>query len=139
MYNLALKLFSASLQSFYCILYSNSNASGAMDARYEATYFISRDQGTPLHTNTSNTVTEHNPKPTFSVKKWKKVLYIIGLWLLLVLIALAMFIITRGWDFQILNLAQNSFDNWKHQTSTAKLEHSQAKAEPDGSEARQKL
>ena len=73
-------------------------------SRYESTYFIPSEHQT-INTDTANItanaiIREHNPKPTFSVKKWKKVLYIIGLWLLLVLIALAMFIITRGWDFK---------------------------------------
>ena len=71
--------------------------------RYEASYFISNeDVSLPMDaTNrTRDSIFNYNPKPTFSVKKWKKVFYIIGLWLLLVLIALAMFIITRGWDFK---------------------------------------
>ena len=81
------------------ILRRHESTSELTNPRYEATYFIPTEHQNSQHTNTLNADTEYSPKPTFSVKKWKKVLYIIGLWLLLVLIALAMFIITRGWDF----------------------------------------
>ena len=77
------------------ILRRHGSTSDLTNHRYEATHFIPTEHRTSQH----NADTENSPKPTFSVKKWKKVLYIIGLWLLLVLIALAMFIITRGWDF----------------------------------------
>ena len=91
----------------------DNSTSELTNHRYEATHFIINGDNT-LHTDTSNRTNSifenstHHPKPTFSVTKWKKVLYIIGLWLLLVLIALAMFIITRGWDFK----GSHDWENW---------------------------
>ena len=90
----------------------DNSTSEFTNQRYESAHFILNEDIT-LHTDTTNTNSifensTHHPKPTFSVTKWKKVLYIIGLWLILVLIALAMFIITRGWDFK----GSNDWENW---------------------------
>lgn len=107
------KLSSPWKLNFFCIPKrpDDNSTSDLPNQRYEATYFIANEDAT-LPTETANrtrdSIFDHNPKPTFSVKKWKKVLYIIGLWLLLVLIALAMFIITRGWDFK----GSHDWQNW---------------------------